>query len=607
MAKKSQAVKLVEQSENTAPQVEPAFFDSELFWRVGGALVLLAAIVLRFYELGLKPFHHDEGVNGFFLTNLVRNGVYKYDPSNYHGPTLYFAAQASSYLFGLNDFAVRFVTAFFGVLTVAGVLYLRRYLGSVGALAAAGFVALSPGMVFISRYFIHEMLFVFFTLGVVLGILKFFERERAGQLAVGLMAFLLLVCLLPGTVNFAEAVGGGDWQTRNYALIGFFALEALIVFLLAWLLINWQAGRPIYLMLASAALVLTFATKETAFISFGTMLIALGCLFIWQKAVGQGERVRGQEEKVKDTLEKSVSHSLHPSPIHPFTPLDLGVTALLCALIFTYVGALYFSSFFTYQQGINAAFEAYAFWSKTGSKDHTANGLFAYIKWLWRIEAAILLLAVFGALTAFWKSKHRFAMFAALWAFGLLAAYTLIPYKTPWLAVNFVLPLCIIAGYGINELAVSREAWRRGGAAFLTVAAFGWCAYQSAELNFYQYDNNDKPYVYAHTKRDFLNLVQEIKRVAEASGRGKEASILIVSPEYWALPWYLRDYPGAAFYGQIQPASTAEMIVGSTAQSEELKEEYEKHYTYIATFALRPNVDLMLYARKDVAQKMAGK
>ena len=34
--------------------------------------------------------HHDEGVNGFFLTNLVRNAEYKYDPSNYHGPTLYY-------------------------------------------------------------------------------------------------------------------------------------------------------------------------------------------------------------------------------------------------------------------------------------------------------------------------------------------------------------------------------------------------------------------------------------------------------------------------------------------------------------------------------------
>ena len=43
-------------------------------------------------HLALKPLHHDEGVNGFFLTNLFRDGVYKYDPANYHGPTLYYIA-----------------------------------------------------------------------------------------------------------------------------------------------------------------------------------------------------------------------------------------------------------------------------------------------------------------------------------------------------------------------------------------------------------------------------------------------------------------------------------------------------------------------------------
>jgi hypothetical protein len=39
------------------------------------------------------------------------------------------------------------------------------------------------------------------------------------------------------------------------------------------------------------------------------------------------------------------------------------------------------------------------------------------------------------------KPKNSFALFCALWAFGLIAAYSLIPYKTPWLVLNFVVPL----------------------------------------------------------------------------------------------------------------------------------------------------------------------
>src|SRR3954469_23021370 len=113
------------------------------FWYACGALVTLIAIILRFYNLGLKPFHHDEGVNGFFLTNLVRDGVYKYDPANYHGPTLYYISLAFAKVFGLETVTVRASVAIFGVLTVILTLFLWRSIGKIGSLAAALFLAMS--------------------------------------------------------------------------------------------------------------------------------------------------------------------------------------------------------------------------------------------------------------------------------------------------------------------------------------------------------------------------------------------------------------------------------------------------------------------------------
>ena len=38
-------------------------------------------------------------------------------------------------------------------------------------------------------------------------------------------------------------------------------------------------------------------------------------------------------------------------------------------------------------------------------------------------------------------------MFAALWSIGEIAAYSLIPYKTPWLMLNMTAPLALAAGY----------------------------------------------------------------------------------------------------------------------------------------------------------------
>lgn len=574
-----------------------SFFESEKFWRVGQVLVLAAAIFFRFYDLWLKPFHHDEGVNGFFLLNLVRQGVYKYDPSNYHGPTLYFFAQASSYLFGLNDFAVRFVPALFGVLIVLMILSLRRFLGTAGALAAAWFIALSPGMVYISRYFIHEMHFVFFTFAAAVCIVKFIERETASKTAIAAIAGLLLVCLLPGTLNFANIIGGASEETRVVARVGFFVLECGIVFLLVRSLTNWNNGKPIYLLLAAASVALAFATKETAFISFGTMLIAVLCVAVWRKLVQPNDLDRREPTELSF---KNFASAFGNSQ-------SAVVLILLCAVLFVYVGALFFSSFFTYNAGINGAFEAYAFWTKTGGKDHTQNGVFAYLKWAFLIEAALIWLAALGALISILKAKHKFAMFAALWAFGLFAAYSIIPYKTPWLAVNFLMPMGLSAGYAINELAVSRYNLLRAAAIILTIIGSAALGYQSVELNFVKYDDNSKPYIYAHTVRDVFALTKEIERVAEKSGAGKTAKIIVAARDYWSLPWYLRDYKGAAFYGEIYPASTAEMVIGSASEAPELQQEYGAHYIHTKTFTLRPGVELMLYVRRDLVEEFPVK
>lgn len=101
-------------------QAEAARLDLFDRWFVPIALaILVVAAALRLPELALNPFHHDEGVNGYFMTNLVRNGTYVYDPANYHGPSLYYFALLSEILFGLTTEAMRLVPVVFGLLLVA--------------------------------------------------------------------------------------------------------------------------------------------------------------------------------------------------------------------------------------------------------------------------------------------------------------------------------------------------------------------------------------------------------------------------------------------------------------------------------------------------------
>ncbi len=586
---KKDKVEIVEIIEDRKPK------NTDFGWLIGCAVVTAAAIFWRFWQLELKPLHHDEGVNSFFLTTLFREGVYKYDPANYHGPDLYYFALAASKMFGLNTISIRGSVAIFGVLTVVLTFFLKDYIGKIGSLTAALFIALSPGMVYISRYFIHEILFVFFSFGIVLGVLYFIEKRKAGVFAITAMTLLLLVCFLPTALNLAAMIGKNNetflWTLR----LGLFAVEAVLVFLIMRMILAWNDGAPIYLLLASASAVLLFATKETAFITVGTMLMAVVSVWVWRKIyrVIIGEPPAGELEPV------ALTWTVFRSRLGDSSDIILIVVACVC--IFAYVGILFFSSFFTYPEGVQKAFEAYAIWTKTGSKDHTQNGNYAYFKWLLKIESPILILSSIGFLIALVKAKHRFALFAGFWAFGMLAAYTIIPYKTPWLALSFTLPMCIIAGYGINELVASRDAaWRLLGV-LLTVLAVGVLGFQTYDLNFLRYDDDSMPYVYAHTRRGFLDLVKQIEYYADKSGKGKDASVEIVSPDYWSMPWYMRDYPKAIFHGGFADATTSEMVVASDAQVAQLNEKYGAHYKVTGKYPLRPGVDLYLLVRKDLA------
>lgn len=598
-AKKKEVIKevfLEDRQPETLQIEENKSLLSDFNWLIGCIIITAISIFWRFWQLELKPLHHDEGVNSFFLTTLFKEGVYKYDPANYHGPDLYYIALAFSKMFGLNTISIRASVAIFGVLTVVLAFFLKDYLGKIGSLAAAAFLALSPGMVYISRYFIHEILFVFFSFGIVVGVLYFVEKRKAGIWAITSMTLLLLVCFLPTALNVATMLSGESESAIWAVRLGLFAVEAALVFLIMRMILAWNDGAPIYLLLATASAVLLFATKETAFITIGTLFLAVVSVWLWRKIYRaiKGELPSNDFEPIELTW-KTFRERLGDTS-------DVALVVIACICVFTYVGILFFSSFFTYPEGIGKAFEAYAIWTKTGSKDHTQNGMLAYFKWMMKVESPILILSAIGFFISLVKARHRFAIFTGFWAFGLFAAYTIIPYKTPWLALSFILPMCLIAGYGINELLTSREQVLKLLGAVLSLMSLGVLSYQTYDLNFQKYDDDSMPYVYAHTRRGFLDLIREIERYGVKSGKKKEdVSVEIVSQDYWSMPWYMRDYPKAVFHGHLIDVTASDMIVASQAQTATLKDRYAANYKVAGKYPLRPGVDLYLLVKNDLA------
>jgi uncharacterized protein (TIGR03663 family) len=132
-------------------------------------LAAALALALRGPQFDRRPMHNDEAVNAVKFGRLWQEGAYKYDPNEHHGPSLYYATAALGRLTGAPDFEhysenrLRTVTVLFGLGLILLLPLVIDGLGRRGLLWAALFTAVSPAMVFYSRYFIHEMLLVFFT------------------------------------------------------------------------------------------------------------------------------------------------------------------------------------------------------------------------------------------------------------------------------------------------------------------------------------------------------------------------------------------------------------------------------------------------------------
>ncbi len=591
-------------------------------WWLLCAIVLLAATALRVYALALKPMHHDEGVNGFFLVNLLRSGVYRYDPANYHGPTLYyfalpFAALADHFQI-LNTSVIRFVPALCGVLAVWLALALRRHLGMLGALAAAALLACSPGAVFLSRYFIHEMMFVGFTLGLVVAVVRYYDAETpvvrlegdvpsnawAGKATAVAPLFLVAGAL--------AAVYYPAYYSYGLALM----LGGLVATVAA--LLAYDGGRAVYLLLAALCAALLFATKETAFISAAVLILAT--LLAWLYA----GFVRGREQARRTAQDRSrggkrAAQRRDAREVKPWdelaavwrNPTRRAPVLLVAAVgLFVFINLVFYSSFFTHAQGVADAFHAFNIWSKTGQSEFHRKPFATYVSWLWQEESPLVMLGVVGTLFALLRTRalNRFAIFAALWAGGIGVAYSLVRYKTPWLALNLVLPLALVSGYAVQSLwrAGTRRSfgsapWLRPLALALLGASLALNLYQTYQLNLVHYDDDSYPYVYAHTRREFDQLMREVDRLAARAGTGGQTAVNVLSPDYWPMPWYLRDYKHVGYPGRVVPTSDP-IVIANVTQEAELLPLLGANYARVGgLYALRPGVNLVLYARRDLA------
>lgn len=266
--------------------------------------------------------------------------------------------------------------------------------------------------------------------------------------------------------------------------------------------------------------------------------------------------------------------------------------------------ALY-SDLFTEPGGLRRPIEALLLWGRRGLHgDGHFKPWWYFPGILVRDEPAILLTALAGAVMAV-RRRDRFAGFLAAWGAVIMVLYSCIPYKTPWLVLNLVLPLALLGG---RAFGVGPDRARPSGAAvpgrrlaaagILLAAAAVVSARRAFDLAFVRYDDDRaSALVYVQTRRDALRLVARIEDFARRHPLGRSLPIQILSPDYLPLNWYLRDFTDVGYFGSANEDPGGPVVIARADSADRVASFLGVGYAR-ESYALRPGVDLCLFLER---------
>jgi uncharacterized protein (TIGR03663 family) len=411
-----------------------------------GAYVLLVAValVLRLWDLGDRPFHHDESQDAYFSWIFFTQGDYEYNPL-LHGPLRFYLTAAMYAVFGDSDFTARLAPALMGTLMVPLPYLLRAQLGRVAAFATALLLAFGPTYLYFSRFAREDIYVAAITLALLVVVFRFLAHPRRHQ----------------------------------PALIG-------------------------------ALLALSFATKETTFITVfvaGTFFLAV---LVWRREL-----------------------VLRPVRAVGMEAWGWGVVA------FVGVFTVLFTTFLTHPGGLwDGIYTGLKYWLSQHSVGRGGESPVFYGALLFGVEWPALLLGAVGAVVAL--RRPTLLRVFLVWDFVLsLAIYSWAGEKFAWLALHPLLPLLLLAGVGVQAIWDGRRRWY--GVLGLAAAATGlaYAAYASWEVNAVHRADPRELLVSTQSSEEVARVARHV--VAEAQRRPLSITVDAADGATFPWAWYFRD------------------------------------------------------------------
>ena len=471
-------------------------------------LILLATIALRFYSLDLKLFHHDEAIHAWFSYKLLTEGTYIYDPM-YHGPFLFYTTAGIFSLLGDSDLVGRLLPALLGTLLVPLLypIYKLGYLDKKQTLVAALFLAVSPNMVYFSRFLRNDIFIAFFSMVMLVALLYYFEQHK--------MRYALIA---------GAAIGLGMSAKENMPII-------VLTFGVYLLYLVWT--RRVRL-----------PARWVRDLVLGG-LVAVGIMAVLYSSLG------AHPDLITTWWLKAIEHwtAMHQMQRlggPPYFYILLFLLYEVPILILAVVGTLQFID-------ISGAVSRWRERRARHKEVPEAAALPIESGEALAVEEVPEVAAQFiesgeAPKVQGWKDRLRdilsgsgevrqidrqeeLARFAIFWMIVSIVAYAYIGEKVPWLILHQLLPMIFVAVYAMT----TKKATIAAVASIFLIAMTLHVAFTPADIN--------EPIVQVQNSEDLREVFAKI----DAADR-----VAVATDTYWPLPWYYRGDRGSklSYYSQ---------------------------------------------------------
>ncbi len=470
-------------------------------WAPFWGLILLGAI-LRFWGLGDKPLHHDESLHAYYSLQLLGNlehwswciqpppqyptyACYVYNPL-LHGPFQFHAIALVYWISqhlgapdnGVNTTTVRIAAATLGTLMVGLPYFLRDYLGKWGAWIASFLLAVSPTLVYFSRFAREDIYFAFFSFVMIVGVARYVRDRKMRWLVVAAAGFsfayatkesIFLMIMTSGCflgVLVAWELGLrvplrsrlSDQDAPNSLIPQTFAP----VFMLIYLVIAGIAGKLLlgWIEALSKQIVgsngnatpqadqyvanlkqITVALIPWLGIALGVFVLILLFREMSGKAPLPGRR--GMAKYVDPQRQPLLDSLVTMLWTHWFFALMVAFTIFL--VLFTVV-------FTNPAGGIgDGIWQGIYYWIQQQQVARGNQPWYYYLMVIPLYEQIGVVFGIVGIVRCIAK-PNRFRLFLVFWFVSNLFVYSWAAEKMPWLTIHMTMPLMLLAAIGVEPI-----------------------------------------------------------------------------------------------------------------------------------------------------------